>query len=324
MLIKNFKNLSKSDIKIAGGKGASLGEMTHLRLAGFGGQAKAKISVPPGFVVLAAAFDKFLAETDLIQEVEAALDKINYHDVNSVDNASRAIRGLIQAASFPDDLKKPVIDEFSRLKTKFVAVRSSATAEDSSAASWAGELESYLNVEKGHLFDSIKKCWASLFTPRAIVYRQEKGLRKTKVSVAVVIQRMVAAEVAGVSFTVHPVTKDKSQMIHEAVWGLGEALVSGQITPDSYVVNKKSLEIVDGNVNTQFKKIVRNEKGGDAWKPVPKSAQRKAKLTEKQIKELTKICLKIEQHYKFPCDVEWAIEKNKIYIVQARPITTLD
>lgn len=132
------------------------------------------------------------------------------------------------------------------MKLGRVAVRSSATAEDSKSASWAGELESYLNVEKENLLESIKKCWASLFTPRAIVYRNEKGLLKTKVSVAVVVQKMVEAEVAGVSFTVHPVIKDKDQMIHEAVFGLGEALVGGQVTPDAYVVRKSKVKSLSG------------------------------------------------------------------------------
>lgn len=231
MFVKSFQNLSKSDVTIAGGKGASLGEML-----------RAGIPVPPGFVVLAPAFEKFFEETDLTQEVMAQLDQVNYADVNSIDNASQIIHGLIAKADFPDDLAQLIFAEYKRLKLGRVAVRSSATAEDSKSASWAGELESYLNVEKENLLESIKKCWASLFTSRAIVYRNEKGLLKTKVSVAVVVQKMVEAEVAGVSFTVHPVTKDKSQMIHEAVWGLGEALVGGSVTPDAYVVRKSKVQ----------------------------------------------------------------------------------
>jgi len=273
MFVKSFQNLSKSDVTIAGGKGASLGEML-----------RAGIPVPPGFVVLAPAFEKFFEETDLTQEVMAQLDQVNYADVNSIDNASQIIHGLIAKADFPDDLAQLIFAEYKRLKLGRVAVRSSATAEDSKSASWAGELESYLNVEKENLLDSIKKCWASLFTPRAIVYRNEKGLLKTKVSVAVVVQQMVPAEVAGVSFTVHPVTKDKGQMIHEAVFGLGEALVGGNVTPDAYVVRRckvqsakgkvgvsskhkckgsvsGSFEIIDINVNEQSKMIVRGKRG---------------------------------------------------------------
>src|SRR3989344_7238638 len=221
-----FSKISKKDVKIAGGKGASLGEMTQ-----------SGITVPPGFVILATAFDRFLEETDLNVEVEAKLKKVNYKDINSVDEVSNVIRDLIHDVRLPKDLQKEILTEFKKLKVKFVAVRSSATAEDSSQASWAGELETYLNTTEKNLLGNVKKCWSSLFTPRAIFYRFEKGMRNSKVSVAVVIQQMVASEISGICFTVHPVTKDKNQLIIEAGFGLGEAIVSGQITPDSYVVS---------------------------------------------------------------------------------------
>jgi pyruvate,water dikinase len=224
MFIKSFQQLSKKDVGAAGGKGASLGEMTQ-----------AKIPVPPGFVILASAFGRFLVETDLKQELEAQLKKINYKDVNSVDRYSNVIRGLIAEAPIPKDLAAVITAELKKLKAPLVAVRSSATAEDSSSASWAGELETYLNTTEKTLLTNVKKCWSSLFTPRAIFYRHEKKLLKTKVSVAVVVQQMVDSEISGIAFTVHPVVKDKNQMIIEAGYGLGEAIVSGSITPDSYV-----------------------------------------------------------------------------------------
>ena len=235
---KNFKGINKKDVGIAGGKGASLGEML-----------RAKIPVPAGFVVLASAFDRFLLETDLAQDVQAQLDKVNYKDTNSVDKASNVIRDMILGAKFPDDLKKEILAEFKKLKAPLVAVRSSATAEDSKTAPWAGELETYLNTDAKNLISNVKKCWSSLFTPRAIFYRHEKKLLKAKVSVAVVIQKMIPSEVSGICFTVHPVTRDKNQMIIEAGWGLGEAIVSGQITPDSYVIGKKDWSIIDININ---------------------------------------------------------------------------
>lgn len=310
--IKNFTELSKNDTHLAGGKGASLGEMTQ-----------ANIPVPPGFVITAKTFDQFLAETDLTQEVEAQLDKVDYENVDSVDNASKTISDLIHDAKFPKDLEIEILGEFRKLKADLVAVRSSATAEDSSTASWAGELESYLNTDENHLLGNVKKCWASLFTPRAIVYRMEKGMRKTKVSVAVVIQAMIQSEVSGICFTVHPVTKDKNQMIIEAGYGLGEAIVSGQITPDSYVVHKDDYEIIDINIVEQEKKIMRDPDGGNHWVQVENEVRAKQKLTNKQIIELAKICLKIEKHYDFPSDIEWGLYKDKFYIVQSRPITTL-
>lgn len=312
MLIKQFAQIGKKDAAIAGGKGASLGEMTQ-----------AGLKVPPGFVILAGAFDRFLEETDLTQELETQLKKVNYQDVNSVDGASSRIRALIAGAKMPADLVKDITQEFKKLKSPFVAVRSSATAEDSSAASWAGELETYLNTTDKTLLENVKKCWSSLFTPRAIFYRHEKKMLKTKVSVAVVVQKMVNSEISGIAFTVHPVTQDKNQMIIEAGYGLGEAIVSGSVTPDSYVLEKKELSIIDINIAEQVRKIVKGASGGTKWVPVLKSAQEKQKLSGSDIIELAKICLAIEKHYKFPCDIEWAQEKGKFYITQSRPITTL-
>jgi len=328
--IKNFIEISKKDVSIAGGKGASLGEMTFV-----------KISVPPGFIVLASAFDRFLKEVDLIQEIEAQLHKVNYDDINSVDRASNVIRDLIHDAKMPEDLQKEIMNNFKKLKTKFVAVRSSATAEDSDVASWAGELETYLNTTEKTLFTNIKKCWSSLFTPRAIFYRKEKNLHKVKVSVAVVVQEMVESEISGICFTVHPVAQDKQQMIIEAGWGLGEAIVSGSITPDAYVVNKlkvksppageagkkfkveDELEILDINVSEQKKQLVRCLKKGVKWVAVPKGKQEVQVLSGDKIIQLAKICLSIEKHYKKPQDIEWAHKDGKFYITQSRPITTL-
>ena len=220
------------------------------------------------------------------------------------------------------NLQAEIIKEFKRLKTRFVAVRSSATAEDSKIASWAGELETYLNVTENNLIKSVIKCWSSLFTPRAIFYRFEKKLHKQKVSVAVVIQKMVQSEISGICFSVHPITKDKNQMVIEAGFGLGEAIVGGKITPDTYVIHKNNFSILDINVSEQNIAIVRSRTGNLEKKLTPKQGG-KQKLSLKQIIELTKICRGIEKHYKHPQDIEWAFEKGKFYITQARPITTL-
>ncbi len=309
--IKTFTQISNKDVAIAGGKGASLGEMTS-----------AKIPVPPGFVVLADAFDRFLEETDLDVEIEAALHKVNTKDVNSVDRVSNQIHEMIFEAEFPKDLAKDVLAHFAELKAAYVAVRSSATAEDSSVASWAGELESYLNTTKKTLLDNIKKCWASLFTPRAIFYRFEQKLHTTKVSVAVVVQAMVQSEVSGITFTVHPVTKDYDQMVIEAGYGLGEAIVGGMVTPDTYVIQKKNWTFIDKNISEQRMMIVKSPKGSEE-KPVPAAKQEKQKLPDAQILALAKLCGHIEKHYGKPMDIEWGFAKGKLYILQARPITTL-
>lgn len=197
-----------------------------------------------------------------------------------------------------------------------------AQAEDSSSASWAGELESYLDVTFSNLLDSVKYCWSSLFTPRAIFYRHEKKMHKEKVSVAVVVQKMIESEVSGICFTVHPVTEDKNQLVIEAGWGLGEAIVGGMITPDTYVINKKQKMIEDKNVSEQ-EIMIKRSKNGPQKMSVSEAHKNKQKLKDGDILKLHKICLDIERHYKKPQDIEWAMEKGKIYIVQSRPITTL-
>lgn len=317
--IKHFSELSKKDTAIAGGKGASLGEMT-----------KAKIPVPPGFVILADAYDYFLQETppsrvaEADLDIEAQLSQINFDDMNSIDKGSNVIRDIMDDTTMPENLAKEVLSEFKKLKTKYVAVRSSATAEDSSIASWAGELETYLNTTEKTLTANVRKCWSSLFTPRAIFYRYEKNLQDQKVSVAVVVQEMIDSEISGIAFTVHPVTKDKNQMIIEAGYGLGEAVVSGQITPDSYVVDKSDMSILDINIAEQKKMMVKKGvSGGVTWKSLPKNKQETQVLSGKQIIELATICKNIEKHYKKPQDIEWAYAKGKFYITQSRPITTL-
>lgn len=309
--VREFGAINKNDVHLAGGKGASLGEMTQ-----------AGIPVPPGFVVLRSAFDRFLDETGLKAEVEAQLNKVNYEDVASVERASRVLHDLIHDARFPQDLEEEILNAFASLDSEFVAVRSSATAEDSSTASWAGELESYLNTTEKVLLGNVKKCWASLFTPRAIVYRMEKGMRETHVSVAVVVQKMVQSDVAGIAFTVHPVTKDRDQMIIEACWGLGEFIVGGVVTPDSYIVSKATNGIIEKYTSEQETMLIRGEHG-NVTVDVPAAKRETQKLSADQIAGIGSLCIAIEAHYGFPCDIEWGMEAGEFYILQSRPITTL-
>ncbi len=309
--IKTLNKIDKRDISIAGGKGANLGEMVEIGM-----------SVPQGFVVLVLAFEKFLEKTDINVEIKAMWNRINIEDIESVEENSEILKALILKAKMPKDIEKEIFTAFKKSKAKYVAVRSSATAEDSKIDSWAGELETYLNTTKENLIENIKKCWASLYSPRAIFYRFKRNLNKKPVSVAVVVQKMIQSETSGVCFTVHPVTKDKSQMVIEAAWGLGEILVSGKITPDTYVIEKDSFNILDTNVNSQEKMIAR-AKQGNKTVTVPKTKREKQKLSRDQIKQLAKLCIKIENRYKVPQDIEWSLEKNKFYIIQSRPITAL-
>ena len=238
--IRKFDQLNKGNADIAGGKGASLGEMSN-----------AGIPVPPGFVVLSSSFEQFIKETDLVQEIDAILYKVDHKEIHTVESASEKIRELILNAEMPKDIADEISRSFKELNTKYVAVRSSATAEDGKDHAWAGQLESYLNTKEDDILTKVKLCWSSLFTPRAIFYRFEKGLHLTKISVAVVIQKMVESEVSGIAFSVHPVTEDRNQLIIEAGFSLGEAIVSGSVTPDSYVVEKEPRNILDINVSTQ-------------------------------------------------------------------------
>jgi len=287
--LKDIRQLSAKDIKIAGGKGSSLGELMKL-----------KVNVPAGFVVLASVFDKFIEENNLKTKIKKILGSVNFQKISNVENASNEIRKIILAADMPKKIEIKINEAFRRLGARYVAVRSSATSEDSTSAAWAGQLESFLNTDEENLLENIKKCWASLFTPRAVFYRFEKGLQKRKISVAIVAQKMVESEKAGVAFSVHPVTQDKNQLIIEAGFGLGEAIVSGKITPDSYIVEKKPRRIIDKNIQSK-----------------------KPALFDSEIFDLSKLVIKIENHFKKPQDIEWAFEKGKFYILQSRPITTL-
>lgn len=309
--IRTFDEIGKDDADIVGGKGASLGEMT-----------RAGIPVPPGFVLLASAFDRFFETAGLNDNIETMLREVDTKTEESVNEVSRKIQSLILNAEIPEDIAQDIRERFNGLNTEYVAVRSSATAEDSPSSAWAGQLDSFLNTTEKTLLRNVRKCWASLFTPRAIVYRSENNLLTEKVSVAVVVQVMIQSEVSGVAFSVHPVTENSNQLIIEAGYGLGEAIVSGQVTPDSYVVEKRPRRISDKNISEQKRSMVKFEKFNN-WVMVDKDKRTVQKLNDDKIMSLSEMVLEIENHYGFPCDIEWAYESGKFYIVQSRPITTL-
>lgn len=310
--IKPFAGIGKDDAGIAGGKGASLGEMTQ-----------AGIPVPPGYVVLAGTFEEFIEKTGLTVEIDAVLDTVHHEEMETVEQASEKIQALIMNAAMPSDIATDIAKHFKELGAEFVAVRSSATAEDSASAAWAGQLDTYLNTTEPELLTNVQRCWASLFTPRAIFYRFEKGLNTTKISVAVVVQKMVQSDASGIAFSVHPVTEDRNQLIIEASWGLGEAIVSGQVTPDSYVVTKEPREILDKSIATKERGMFRAAAGGNEWQDIPADKRDVQTLSDEQVFALAEAVMGIERHYGFPCDIEWAMEAGKIYITQSRPITTL-
>jgi pyruvate,water dikinase len=312
MHIKQFQQLKGDAVHEAGGKGASLAEMTH---AGF--------PVPPGFVILTSAYEAFLHHHPRREDIQAQLGRVHVDDMLSVDRASMAIQDIIHDFPMPEALAKEFLEAFDALGAECVAVRSSATAEDSSVASWAGELETYLYTTRDQLLNNVKKCWASLFSPRAIFYRIENAMEDADVRVAVVVQKMVNSDAAGVCFTVHPVTQDRNQMIVESCVGLGEALVSGQITPDSFILAKDTLTIMDRYISTQNSTVTRGPNGATVTTPLSLQDGRRQKVSDAIILSVADYAKRIEEHYGFPVDIEWAVEHDTVYLTQARPITTL-
>jgi len=309
---KSLKAIENQDQQLVGGKAFSLGLLL-----------KAGVNVPNGFVVTSHAFRKYFDDANIDQEIHAMWDTINVEDIESLEQHSEKIRGVIEDYRISEEIEKEILSAYTSLSETPVAVRSSATAEDSSIASWAGELESYLYVTRGDLLEKIKLCWASLYTPRAIAYRAKRDMTRKDISVAVVVQKMVNSRVSGVCFTVNPVTKDQNDMVIEAIYGLGEALVQGIVTPDRYYVDKKENVIIDIVTNAQKKMYVQSKTSGTSEVSVPKKKQLHQILTGKEIIMLAKTCQKIEEYYKYPQDIEWAVESGKFYILQSRPITTL-
>ena len=318
--VEFFEELKKEDVDIAGGKGANLGELTQ-----------AGIPVPPGFVITSATYQKFMDETGITQEIMDILDALDVNNNKELQESARKIKKIIKETEIPGEISSLIIEAYNALchrigkENAFVAVRSSATAEDLPEASFAGQQDTYLNVKGPEdLIKYVRKCWASLFGARAIFYREENDFDHSKVYIAVVVQEMVDAEKAGVMFTVHPSTGEEKILI-EAAWGLGEAVVSGTVTPDTYWVNKNGGEVLEQQIsqkNIMFQK--KSENGQTVQVPVPEDLKNKQVLDSNEIAQLVELGKKIQEHYQFPQDTEWAIEDGKIFMLQSRPVTTLD
>jgi len=308
--IKLFKDIRKEDIPLVGGKGANLGELASIGLP-----------VPEGFVVTARAYDRFVTEAGIKEKIQKLLGSLDVEDTEKLNRVAGEIRELVMNSSMPANLVADIEKQYSQMKG-FVAVRSSATAEDLPDASFAGQQETFLNVKgTDDVLHSVQKCFASLFTPRAIYYRVKNDFSHEGVYLAVVVQRMVNADKAGVIFSVNPVTNNREEIIIEGAYGLGEAVVAGELTPHSYIIHKESHEIKEKNISKLEWGYFRGKSG--------KTEKRDIKhghievLSEKEAKELTKFTKEIEKHYGIPMDIEWAIEAGKVYILQARPVTTI-
>ena len=311
-----FKDIDKNDLPLVGGKGANLGEMT-----------KAGFPVPNGFAITVPAYDAFIEKNKISDQILKILKITNVANTLELESASVKIQKKIQNSEVPNEVANSIVTSYKRLsglfKSALVAVRSSATAEDLPSASFAGQQATYLNIRgDANLINATRECWASLFTPRAIFYRVQNKIDHDKVKISVIVQKMVQSEVSGVMFTQDPISNEKDRIIIEAIWGLGEMIVQGTVVPDHYVVQKDTFDILSKQVVDQSIQLIR-VKGATIETGVHEKIKHAQKITDKEIVSVAKLGDKLQKHYYFPQDIEWAREKNKIYIVQTRPITTI-
>src|SRR3990170_4051585 len=312
-----FRDVDKDDVGLAGGKGANLRELT-----------KSGIPVPPGFIVTSHSYFHFLKESGLAPEISALLSSLDTNDSAKLQATSEQIKALITSAEMPGEVAAEVRRAYREMGEGPVAVRSSGTAEDLAEASFAGQQSTFLNVVgEENVVAALQACWASLFEARAIFYRANAGFDHLKVGIPGPVQRMVQPRRSGVMFTLEPVSGDRTKIVIEAIYGLGEAIVSGALTPDLYVVDKASLNVIQKTVARQEKQLNRNAEStafgedNNAWADVPKEDIKLQKLSDAEIATLAEIGRHVEEHYGGPQDIEWAEENGEFYIVQARPVT---
>lgn len=315
-LVVDLANVSSTDTATVGGKASGLGELV-----------RSGLPVPPGFVVTTEAYRLFTAVPALAHVIQTNLSSLDPSRPESVEEASRQIREAFDKTPMPEPLRKEIVRAYEEYvkahHVRFSAVRSSATAEDLAGASFAGLQDTYLNVTgTDQVLTMIRRCWSSVFTPRVIVYRARKGFEHAEVRLAVLVQKMVESEVSGILFTRDPNTGE-NHMIIEAGWGLGEAIVGGEVTPDHYVIDGASQKIIQKQLSEQRVRIVRADGGGNRHEDVPAKERSAQKLSDERIRSLASLGRRIESHYRRPMDVEWCADRQGLYIVQARPVTTI-
>ncbi len=332
-----FKDIKKEDVGTVGGKAANLGEMYN-----------AKLPIPPGFVVTAQAFEKFLKSTRLNKKIFSKLDKIDIQDTEKLEKTAKEIQEMILDQEVPEDIASEIKISYNNMNVDssisniskqaldmikagrdmpWVAVRSSATAEDLPEASFAGQQATFLNIKGGeNIVRAVQRCWASLYTARAIYYREKNNFPHEKVLIAVVVQKMIDSEVSGVMFSINPATNNKEEILVEAGFGLGDAIVGGQITPDHYIVDKNGLKIKSKKIGNQKWMYMRDETlRRTIKKTLSEEKSQEQKLKDDEIIKLAEFGKKIETLYKGkPQDIEFALEHGRIYIVQSRSVTTIN
>jgi pyruvate,water dikinase len=312
--------LSKKSLPEVGGKGANLAEVYNIGLP-----------VPNAFIVTVDAYKYFLKKTKLKKPIFKILKKTNVDDSDKLQENTEKIRKMISDTPVPAKIKRPIIKAYKKLskeygkKNEWVIIRSSATAEDLPGASFAGQQLTVPNIKGDEkLIESVKRCWASLFTARSTFYRENKGFKHEKVFIAAVVQKQLDSDKAGVGFTIHPSTSEKNKIEIEGSWGQGESVVSGSVTPDKFIIDKRTGDIIEEKVNKKIEmRILDEKKGGLIHKKVPKKKQKQKCLTDDELFQLYELALQLEDHYKRPQDFEWAAEDGKVYLVQTRPITVV-
>ena len=311
--VLGFQDIGRTKLMVVGGKGANLGELCKI----------ASIRVPDGFCITTEASRRIMEEAPPISELLDQLTLLKVEDRDRIGEVSGEIRRIIEGIAIPQDINEEITRHLASLgENNAYAVRSSATAEDLPTASFAGQQDTYLNiVGKDAFLEHISKCWASLFTERAVIYRLQNGFDHRKVHLAVVVQRMVFPQAAGILFTADPVTSNRKVLSIDAGFGLGEALVSGLVNADTYKV--RNGKIIEKKISTKKRAIYALEAGGTQEQEIEPERQNRQVLTDEQILQLARVGRTIEEHFGRPQDIEWCLVDDTFYIVQSRPITTL-
>ena len=304
--------ITKADFLDVGGKGANLGEMINSGLP-----------VPGGFVLLTASYRRFIQSNGLEQKINTLLQKVGENDLQSLEGAAAKIQALFEEAAIPGDILAGIESAYALIGRAEVAVRSSATAEDLPGTSFAGQYNTYLNVRGSEeLYETIKKCWASLWNYRALSYRVKQNIGNSDLAHGVVVQKMVEAEKSGILFTANPVNGRRDQMLLNSSWGLGEAIVGGEVTPDQWIMDKEKNDILEERAAKKEVMTVRKDKGIE-FVTVPSGKQEQVTLVRDEVLSLLELGHKVEQYFSSPQDIEWAYQDGKFYLVQTRPITSL-
>ena len=308
---RDLADLSSADLAIAGGKGASLGAMLG-----------AGLPVPEGFAVLTDAYWAFVRHNRFEEPVRALVEDVPADDAQALAEAAQALKDRFIAGEIPADVATFIAEAYAATGGGLVVVRSSATAEDLPGASFAGQHDSFLNIEGPQaVADAVRRCWASLWNPRAVSYRKRVGLDTTEIAIAVVVQRMIDAERSGVLFTANPLDHRRDRMLLSASFGLGEAVVGGDVSPDNWVLDAQG-KVLEHHLSDKQVITVREGKG-TVNEPMPEEKRRAVSLNDREVAELAALGARAQKYFDSPQDLEWAIEGGRIYLVQSRPITSL-